>query len=127
MIVLKDIHPHPLDEENRLYQEEEAKPHAEKTVCVVRLVEAPGEIFTLVHYTGPHAREVCGSTIADFPIFTTFAQAFEKDFRKLSGVLCASPSRFCHHARLSRYYSSFSVSQIYGYNDVPSLVLHNGT
>ncbi|KAK1225138.1 hypothetical protein PQX77_011920 [Marasmius sp. AFHP31] len=73
---------------------EEGKPRSDKTVCIARVLEQPGMVFTMLQYSGPDAH-----------------RAFLEDFRMLSSTLTSNASQIYG-------YSKSSIPSLILYNDL---------
>ena len=67
---------------------DQGRPRADTIISSARVLERPGEAFTLVQCTGPDAQDVCLPIIyMFFLMFQIFLQRFKRDFRRLSRML----------------------------------------
>ncbi|KAK1216537.1 hypothetical protein PQX77_020832 [Marasmius sp. AFHP31] len=73
---------------------EEGKPRSDKTICIARVLEQPGMVFTMLQYSGPDAH-----------------RAFLEDFRMLSSTLTSNASQIYG-------YSKSKIPSLVLYNDL---------
>ena len=131
MVVWRDIggymYPRRREEDDKLSWVLKERTRADTIICVAGLLEVPGATFTVVQYTGPNARKV------HWPVISRLSSCF----KHLSGRLSKKTSGCCRGhcvfypiiiipVFLTSHSRTSSVSQIYGYNNIPSLILHNG-